>query len=93
MNESEEETTVKRRHIRHYKDEKTMYAECEEFVKQRKRLPILHSRWLLNRYTNAGYSLHGLEVANKDLHNRLEIAEKHINELRQQLAERPEYDQ
>lgn len=84
---SEEEEEPKRRHIRHVKKSEIMLQECERYVHERKRLPKLHSRWLLNEYINAGSSLHGLETAHNYTRSLLDEARQRIKQLEQQLAE------
>ena len=85
--EEEEDEHRPRRRIQRYKPEEMMYHECEEYVKQRKRLPILHSRWLLNRYANAGYSLQGVRVAFNYTEDQLREAQETIKQLRERVKE------
>ena len=84
---SEEDEIPPRHRIQRYKSEEVMRAECEQYVKAGKRLPKLHSRWLLNRYVNAGYSLQGLSTAHKYTQDLLGEAQATIKQLRQRIDE------
>ena len=83
----EEDEIHPRRHRRHYKSEEVMRAECEQYVLAGKRLPKLHSRWLHNRYVNAGHSLQGLSTAHNYTLSQLEEAQATIKQLRQRIDE------
>lgn len=61
--EEEEDEQPRRRRIQRVKSHEIMLQECERYVAAGKRLPKLHSRWLLNRYVNAGSSIHAMEQA------------------------------
>lgn len=87
LEEEEEEEQPRRRRIRHYKQEEIMLQECHAYVMARKRLPLLHGRWLLNRYINC----HNYEQASVAPHNHaldeLREAQTTIRKLQQRIRE------
>lgn len=85
MSSREEGEELPRHRIRRYKSEEVMQQECHDFVMAGKRLPKLHSRWLYNRYINAGHSIQACVQANTWLNAELEKAKATIRELREQL--------
>ncbi len=83
----EDEENQPRRRVRHYKKYNAMLKECEEYVMSGKRLPKLHSRWIVNRYVNEhNFTLHSIPD-----HNRMvgELRELHteVYKLRRRVQE------
>lgn len=83
IEEIEEDEQPRRRRIQRVKSHEIMLQECERYVAAGKRLPKLHSRWLLNLYVNAGSSIHAMEQAHNYTRSQLEQAQATIKQLRE----------
>jgi hypothetical protein len=85
--EAEDEENKPRRHIRYYKRHEVMLQECERYVLDGKRLPKLHSRWIVNRYVNE----HRFTLQSVPQHNRmvddLREANREVIKLRRRVQE------
>ncbi len=85
--EMDDEEDRPRRRTRYYKKYEVMMKECETYVMAGKRLPKLHSRWIVNRYVNEHYfTLHSVPDHNRMV-GELEALQREVHRLRRRVQE------
>jgi hypothetical protein len=71
----------------YYKKDEIMYKECEAYVMAGKRLPKLHSRWLLNRHANSKLFEQSIRGTHNCMVDELKEAKATIQKLQERIKD------